>query len=74
MQPITKIYTPSQSIDISLTKLHWSGNKSGFGWFGTTPLVNGNIQVYAIYMCVSAVADRKQLKSKFAKCEFSASW
>lgn len=73
-KPITRVYTPPQSINISLATLHWSGNKSGFGWFGTTPLVNGNIQEYATYMCVSAADDGKQLISRFAECEFSASW
>ncbi|WP_147275267.1 hypothetical protein [Thioalbus denitrificans] len=67
-------YIPSQLIDINLASLHWSGNKTGYGWFGTSPLVDGEVQEYATYVCVVGPQSNISMSEALKSCEFKARW
>lgn len=67
-------YTPTQSIDIKWASLYWTGNKPGYGWFQTTPIVDGEVHEHATYICVVRPHTNSSLSELLNECEFKARW
>ena len=68
------VFTPSEPINVNLATLRWSGNRTGFGWFSTTPLIKGEVQDYATYLCVVPSAQEQSLIEAVSQCAFKARW
>ncbi len=64
----------SSSISFGLATLYWSGNREGYGWFGTSRLVDGRVEEYSTYICVVPPEAAGSLNEAFSRCEFRAAW